>query len=155
MLYAIHDETGRIQQANKVWMTADLVNSQGQKCTYDDLLNERELKFVTDKLANHLASHDHYFVDVLSKTPNLREREVMGASASATTIKAGTSALIAGIPKDASVDIIAAGSTIEHMDKVDADELEYITQNVPLLYTFVFRLFPYRDCTIQIEAVAA
>lgn len=154
MLYAIHDETGRIQQANKVWMTADLVNSQGQKCTYDDLLNERELKYVTDKLANHHASHDHFFVDVLAKEPVLREREVMGCVASATTIKAGTSALITNIPNEASVDIMAAGSMVEYMDKVDADELEYITQNVPLTYTFVFRLFPYKDCTLQIEAVA-
>lgn len=154
MLYAIHDETGRIQQANKVWMTADLVNSKGQKCTYDDLLNERELKYVTDKLANHHATHDHYFVDVLRKTPRLREREVMKAAAFATTIKAGASALITNIPNEASVDIIAAGSMIEHMDKVDADELQYDTQNVPLVYTFIFRLFPFKDCTIQIEAVA-
>lgn len=154
MLYAIHDEIGRILQANKVWMTADLVDSKGQKCTYDDLLNERELKYVTDKLANHHASHDHFFVDVLAKEPGLREREVMGCAAIATTIKAGTSALITGIPKDASVDIIAAGSMIEHMDKVDADELQYDTQNVPAVYTFIFRLFPYKDCKIQIEAVA-
>lgn len=155
MLFAIHDETGRIQQANKVWTTTDLLNSKGQKCTYDDLLNERELKYVTDKLANHHASHDHYFVDVLRKRPRLREREIMKASAVATTIKAGSSALITNILGDASVDIMAAGSIIEHMDKVDADELQYDTQNVPTVYTFIFRLFPYKDCTIQIEAVAS
>jgi hypothetical protein len=37
---------------------------------------------------------------------------------------------------------------------LDANEFEYAT-SVPMIHRFVIRLWPYRDCVIDIEALSS
>lgn len=141
-LFAIYDkDSGNITQANKVY------NPEG----YDKLLDDRGLTYIKDTQAEHLCSFDHWMVDVSAQT--LRERQTMTAIAAAPTIKAGTNALITGIPKGASVSIMGAGAVIYSIPSLDGDELEF-PMPVPCKYQAVLTLWPWKDCVIDIEAVA-
>jgi hypothetical protein len=142
-LFMIHDGDGRITQANKVFV------SDKDLKAYETLLGDLAQTYVKVKRAKRLVSPDHWYVG--SGKP-LR-RPVMPAVAQAVTIKAGTDAVITGIPKGAAIDIQAAGSTIYTLASLDGDELEF---NIPVVCTYrvTIRLWPYQDCAIDIEAVA-
>lgn len=144
-LYAIYNPDGSISQANKVYDPDGL--------NYDKLLNDRSLKFVKDSQAEHLCSHYHWMVDVTAQ--QIKERPVISAFPYAKTVKAGTSAIVCGIPKGAAVSVQAAGSVVYSVPSIAGDELELITEPVPCTYTFVIRLWPFKDCAVNIEAVAA
>jgi hypothetical protein len=144
MLYAIHDEKGQITQANKVFVCDDELKA------YETLMGDLGHKYVSDQRAG-LLPPEHWFVDV--KAGQITERPVMQAVAQATMIRAGDHALITGIPKGAAVDILAAGSTIYSLAAIDGDELEFPIP-VPCKYRATIRLWPFKDCTIEIEAVA-
>lgn len=141
-LFAIYNPDGSITQANKVY------NPDG----YDKLLLDRGLSFVADAKAEHLCSHDHWMVDVSDKS--LVERPMMSAVADSTTVKAGSTAVVSGIPKGAALDIFAAGSVIHSVSSMPGTDLDFITDPAPCLWTIIIRLWPYKDCTINIEAVA-
>ncbi len=144
MLYAIHDvDTGRITQANKVFVGDDELN------VYEDLLGELGQTYVKANVAGLLPPELWYVT-----ANELRERPVMQATAQAATIRAGTDAVITNIPNGASVDISAAGSVIYSIAALDGDELQF-SMPVPCKYRAVIRLWPYQDCAIDIEAVAA
>ena len=83
----------------------------------------------------------------------------MRAFAQASTIKAGTDAVILNIPPGSSIDVLAIGggiapTTIWSLAVLDADEFEFAT-SVPMIYRAVIRLWPYRDCVMDIEALAS
>lgn len=143
-LYAIYNPDGSISQANKVYDPDGL--------GYDKQLLDRGLSFIKDKTAEHLCSHDHWMVD--TSVGALKERPVMPVTVQATTIKAGAAAVLLNIPKGAAVSIIAAGSLIHTVAALPGDELEFNTEAVPCSYSVVLRLWPFKDCTINIEAVA-
>lgn len=142
MLYVIHDESGKITQANKVWLDPHEVD-------YDQLLHDRRLQFLKDGRANHLPSHEHHMVSA----GELIERPVMPCHPAANMIKAGTAAVILEIPKGAAIDISAANASIHSIAKLDGDELEFNTEQVPCIYTITIRLWPFKDSIITIEAV--
>ena len=144
MLYAIHHgddhaTPGAIWQANKVYVE-DLK-------PYEKQLGELGHTFVK-KNAPGLLPPDYWYV----KSGEITERPPMHAVAQASTIKAGADAVIVGIPRGASIDIAAAGETIHSIAALDGDELQF-TIPVPCRYRVVIRLWPYRDCNIEIEAV--
>lgn len=143
-LYAIYNPDGSISQANKVYDPDGL--------GYDKLLQDRGLTFIKDTQAEHLCSHDHFMVDVTAQA--IKERPVLSAFPYAKTVKAGTSAIVCGIPKGSAVSVMAAGAVLWSVDPMPNDELEVITQPVPLSYTFIIRLWPYKDCIVTVEAVA-
>jgi hypothetical protein len=142
-LYLIHDADGRINQANKVFIT------DRELKVYDTLLGDLGQTYVKVKRAKRLVSPDHWYV----ASGKQRRRPLMPAVAQATTIAAGTDAVITGIPKGAAIDIQAAGTTIYSVAALDGDELEF---QIPVVCTYrvVIRLWPYQDCVIDIEAVA-
>jgi hypothetical protein len=142
-LYMIHDGDGRITQANKVFIPEKDLKA------YETLLGELDQTYVKVKRAKRLVSPDHWYV---AAGKPLR-RPPMRASAQAVTIKAGTDAVITGIPKGAAIDIQAAGTTIYSVAALDGDELDF-TIPVVCTYRVVIRLWPYQDCAIDIEAVA-
>jgi hypothetical protein len=83
----------------------------------------------------------------------------MQAVAQASTIKAGTDAVILNIPPGSSIDILAIGGGIAptafwSIAALDGDEFEFAT-SVPMIHRFVIRLWPYRDCVIDIEALSS
>lgn len=142
-LYAIYNEDGSISQANKVYDPDGL--------GYDKLLHDRGLTFVKDTQANHLASHDHFMVDV--KAGALKERPLMPI-VYVGTVKAGSTAVVSNIPKGAALDICAAGTVIHSVPSMPGTDLDFITEPVPCTWTVLIRLWPYKDCVINIEAVA-
>ncbi|SHJ69544.1 hypothetical protein SAMN05444159_1253 [Bradyrhizobium lablabi] len=143
MLYALHQEDGRIHQANKLY-DADTKR-------YDDLLNDLGHAYVKAN-APALLPPEHWMVDVKAK--EICERPVMRATAYANIIKAGTNALLLNIPHGADVTILAVGAVIRSVPKLDGDELEFPVASVPCKYTAVITLWPFKDCTIEIEAIA-
>lgn len=129
-----------IQQAYKLYLPAD---------DHEKLLNERGLSYASDDQANGFPSHEHFCFDLSSKSVKARTQMPCVAPAS---IKAGASAVITGIPTGSRVQIVAANSLIYSIDKLDGDELEFNTEQVPVTYTVIISQFPWADCTINIEA---
>lgn len=145
MLYALYnEEDGKIHQANKVYDEAG---------RYDDLLNELGHKFVAVNSPG-LLPPEHWYVDVTAK--ELCERPVMQSTAYANTIKAGTNAILLNLPIGADITIMALGyqTPVHVFPKLDGDELEFPLADVPCIYQAIIRKFPFKDCTITIEAVA-
>lgn len=138
MLYALYNEDGSIHQANKVY---------DEPGSYDDLLNERGDKFVKVNAPGLLPPENWYV-----SGGALTERPTMPTTAFASVIKAGTSALLLNVPKGAAVTIVAAGAEIHSIPKLDGDELEFSIP-VPCKYTARVKMWPYRDCVLEIEAV--
>lgn len=144
MLYAIHHDDdhatpGAIHQANKVYVD-DLK-------PYETMLGDLGHKHVKANLPGLLPPELWY----VNKS-EITSRPVMQSVAKANTIKAGKSALITGIPKGAAVDISSGGTTIYSLPALDGDELQF-TIPVPCKYRVVLRLWPYQDCSIDVEAV--
>src|SRR5258708_1590205 len=141
MLDAIHTpETGEIHQANKVYVE-DLKS-------YESLLSDLGHTYVKANSPG-LLPPEYWYVSGGSLT----ERPAMRAAAFAPIIRAGTNALILDIPKGAAVAISAAGAVIHSIPKLDGDELEFSIP-VPCKYRAVITLWPFKDCMIDIEAVA-
>jgi hypothetical protein len=144
MLYALHHENGQIHQANKLYGGDD------DHKKYDILLGDLGHTYVKAN-APGLLPPEHWMVDV--KAQEICERPVMQTAAFAPVIKAGTNALLLNIPKGAAVAISAAGSVIHSIPKLDGDELEFPIP-VPCKYRAMVTLWPFKDCAIDIEAVA-
>ena len=149
-LFAIHDESGRISQANKVFVSAEELKK------YEALL--RNLGHDYAKVRHPgLLPPEYWYVQkkqgALRKTLTVRPR--MTAAALSPVIKAGTDAVITGIPKGASMDVFAVGYQQQplYSEAVASDEVEF-PMPVPSKYRVVIRLWPYQDCKIDIEAVA-
>jgi hypothetical protein len=142
-LYLIYDGDGRIHQANKYFVADKELKA------LDRLLGDLDQTYVKVNRAKRLPSPDHWWVS----SGRHKRRPLMKAAALATTIKAGTDAVITSIPNGAAIDIQAAGSTIYSLAALDGDELEF---SIPVVCTYrvVIRLWPYQDCAIDIEAVA-
>ena len=154
-LFAIHDESGRISQANKVFVSAEELKK------YEALL--RDLGHDYAKVRHPgLLPPEYWYVP--KKKPGARRktitpRPVMQAFAQASTIKAGTDAVILNIPPGSSIDVLAIGGGIAptafwSLAVLDGNEFEYAT-SVPMVHRFVIRLWPYRDCVIDIEALSS
>ena len=151
-LFAIHDETGRISQANKVFVSAEELKK------YEALL--RDLGHDFAKVRHPGLLPPEYWYVPKKKPGALRKtvtpRPVMQAFAQASTIKAGTDAVITGVPKGASIDIFA----IDYLQTSLYSEAAFAGGDVeflmpaPAKYRVMIRLWPYRDCTIDVEAVA-
>ena len=150
-LFAIHDESGRINQANKVFVSAEELKK------YDALLRDLGHDFAKVRHPGLLPPENWY---VLKKQGARRKtvtpRPVMQAVAQASIIKAGTDAVITGVPKGASIDIFA----IDYLQTSLYSEAAFAGGDVeflmpaPAKYRVMIRLWPYRDCTIDVEAVA-
>jgi hypothetical protein len=154
-LFAIHDETGRISQANKVFVSPEELKK------YEALL--RDLGHDYAKVRHPGLLPPEYWYVPKKKEGAMRKtitpRPVMQAVAPASTIKAGTDAVILNIPPGSSIDVLAIGAgiaptTIWSLAVLDGDEFEFAT-SVPMIYRTVIRLWPFRDCTIDIEALAS
>jgi hypothetical protein len=140
-LFAVHDATGMLTQANKVY------DPEG----YDKLLDDAGLTYVAVD-TNTLPSFKDWYVNVSAK--ELIERPVMPIEINKTVIKAGgiDSALITGIPKNAKVVVAAVNTVLHTIDPLDATELE-IAIPVRCVYRVTISLWPFKDQTISIEAI--
>jgi hypothetical protein len=140
-LFAVHDATGMLTQANKVY------DPEG----YDKLLDDAGLTYVAVD-TNTLPSFKDWYVNVSAK--ELIERPVMPIEINKTVIKAGgiDSALITGIPKNAKVVVAAVNTVLHTIDPLDATELE-IAIPVRCVYRITISLWPFKDQTISIEAI--
>jgi hypothetical protein len=137
-LFAVHDATGQLTQANKVY------DPEG----YDKLLDDAGLSYVAVD-TNTLPTFKDWYVS----GKELTERPDLPIQVNKTVVKAGSddSALITAIPTDASVQVIAAGSVLHSFTKLDADQLE-ISIPVPCSYTVIINLWPYKTWQTTIEA---
>jgi hypothetical protein len=144
MLYAIYDQSGAIVQCNKLY---DVDHAK-----YEKQLDDMGHDWIGVEKAPGLLPPERWYVDV--KTDELLERPLMPAAAKAAVIKAGGDAVITGIPKGASVAVLAAGEVIYSLAALDGDELQFSIP-LPCRYRTVIRKWPYQDCSIEIEAVAS
>lgn len=135
MLFAVHDEEGRITQSNKVFDPAG----------YDELLLDHGLSFATAE-TNVVLSPDDWFV----KSGSLSERPAMKIALRKSTIKVGDAIRFSNIPTGSRVLIVGAGIVLAN-EAVIGHTLEF-PMPVPCVYTVTFSRFPYRDCTLQVEA---
>ena len=137
-LFAVHDETGALTQANKVYAPEG----------YGKLLDDAGLSYVAVETST-LPS----FKDCYVRNKELTERPDMPIQINKTIVKAGSndSALITAIPTEASVQVMAAGSVLHSFAKLDADQLE-ISIPVPCAYTVTINLWPYKTWQTTIEA---
>jgi hypothetical protein len=137
-LFAVHDATGQLTQANKVY------DPEG----YDKLLDDAGLSYLAID-TNTLPSFKDWYV----RGKQLTERPEMPIQVNKTFVKAGSddSALITAIPTAASVQVMAAGSILHSFAKLDADQIE-ISIPVPCSYTVIVNLWPYKTWQTTIEA---
>lgn len=140
-LFAVHDATGMLTQANKVYAPEG----------YGKLLDDAGLTHVAID-TNTLPSFKDWYVNVSAK--ELIERPIMPIEVNKTAIKAGgiDSALITGIPKNAKVVVAAVNAVLHTIDPLDATELE-IAIPVPCIYRITISVWPFKDQTISIEAM--
>jgi hypothetical protein len=141
-LFAIYNEQGEIDQAIKHF------DPDG----YDKLLDDRGLQYIVKEPSEGLIRPGQWYVDITAK--ELRERPLLATSVDKTVIKAGggDSALITGIPREARVQIMAAGLVLHAFEKLDADQLE-IAIPVPCTYAVAIDVWPYQTWRTTIEAL--
>jgi hypothetical protein len=152
-LFAIHDESGRISQANKVYVSPEELKK------YEVLLRDLGHDFAKVKHPG-LLPPEYWYVQrkqgVRRKT--VTQRPVMRVVMQATTIKAGTCGVILGVPPGASIDVLAIGgialASVWSLAVLNGNEFEFAI-SAPGLYRAVIRLWPYRDCVIDFEARAS
>lgn len=145
MLYALYDEKGEIYQSNKVYVEGD------DLANYEKVINDLGKPFVKLQFPG-LIQPDLAYVDMSDK--QLCERPNMDTIiVDKSVIIAGdpNGALITGIPNAASYRVIGAGVEIAS-GLMDATEMQIIIP-VPMIYTVLFDLWPYRTRTIEIKAV--
>lgn len=143
MLYAIHDDDGRIYQANRVYIGDD------EHKAYQSLLNDLGHKYVQGNNPS-IPMTEEWFV----KGGELSERPDMNVTLNKTLFKCGPNdaAVIKGIIKGSRFEVRAAGVTI-WSGKLDGEELE-IHSPVPCQYTIVLNYWPYKQLSIIVEAIA-
>lgn len=136
-LFVVHDETGQITQANKVF------SPEG----YDRLLDDRGLSYVAVPQSG-LIRPGHFYVDA----KQVKDRPDMPITVGRRTIKAGgkDSTVISGIPRAAKIAIYAVGRLLH--EATDTDQLE-IAIPVPCTYTVKIDLWPYKTWAADIEAI--
>lgn len=140
MLFAAHDEDGRIYMANKVY------DPEGYENKLRDHGHDR---FVAHESPG-LRSPDMFFANGGA----LARRPFMPIAVDKTTIKAGDSdaAIFRGIEKGTRVRIVAAGAVLHDLVLQDAELELHIP--VPCTYRVIFERWPCRDRAFEIEAVA-
>lgn len=136
MLFISHDEDGRIEQANKVF------DYEG----YGAKLTEAGHRFIAENSSTVIAP-DEWYVFKRER----RERPAMAVSLRKAVIKAGEVARFANIPAGSTMTIFGAGELLAANERVVGRVLE-LPMPVPCVYTVTFSRFPYRDCTMQVEA---
>lgn len=138
MFYAIHNEDGRITQANKVFDPSG----------YDHLLNDLGLSYAK-RDCGHILPPDLWFV----VNSQLRERPIMPVTVSATAIRAGgnDAVVLRGCPRGCRYQVSTGGVT-PWAGTLDGEELE-IAMDVPCLFRITLDLWPFRTFAVDIEAV--
>lgn len=145
MLFSIHDDDGRIHQANKVYLDPE---------KYPGLLNDLGHKFVAENAPGPL-SPDHWYVANGAHV----ERSMMPIEVSKTTIKCGQDdwVLFKNIPDGVSYSVTCAGAMLYPpegtSDLLGGNELQ-ISMPVPCRFYVSFKKWPYKDFNTTIEAVA-
>jgi len=149
MMYAVYDESGRITQANQVY---------GADPKLEPMMRDLGQTFVKDNRS--LVSPDHWYVSLKPRhcgppRARLRERSTMPITQSATTIRAGgkESVVFRNIRKGARCTISSGGYGLYDLTMED-EELE-ISIPVPCIYQVKFTLWPHREQTFKVEAVAS
>lgn len=142
-MFALYNPDGSIYQANM---------SYDEPGKYDRLLNDLGHTYIKTNSPG-LLPPEHWYVDV--RAQELCERPDMQVTAYANTIKAGTNAVLLNLPMGADITIMALGyqTPVHVFPKLDGDELEFPLADVPCIYQAIIRKFPFKDCTITIEAV--
>jgi hypothetical protein len=152
-LFAIHDDSGRISQANKVFVGPDELKN------YERLLRDLGHDYAKVRHPGLLPPEYWYVRKTGGPRKEVAQRPVMRAVAQASTIMAGTDAVILNVPPGAGIDVLAIGAGIAPASMwfeaaLDGDEFEF-SAPVPMIYRSVIRLWPFRDCIIDIEALAS
>lgn len=145
MFFAIHDTDnnsdtpGRITQGNKVF------EPEG----YHKRLEELGHSYVAINSPG-LLPPDYWYVLL----GNIHERPTMRIKVDKKLIKAGNGemALIKGIPKRAKY-FISTGGVCPFEGIMPDTEMEVIIP-LPCVYKIIFMLWPFKDYTLEIEAVA-
>lgn len=144
MLYAVHDEEGRIFHSTMVYDPDGL--------QFDRQLNERGDKFVKHVSAG-LLPPEQYFV----ASGEICHRPDMPVWVTKKVFKCGDSdsTIFRGFPRGAKCTIWAKvlREVVYPEFVVDADELE-ISIPVPCTYEAWFDYWPYKTCKFEVEAVA-
>lgn len=150
MLFALHDDDGKIHQANKVY---------DDHRKYVGLLRDLGHRFVAVN-APGLLPPEHWHVDIKpryrgQRLTELKERPVMQIEVTKTRIKAGSkddSAVLKNIPAGARFEVLTSNTSI-HSGLLDGTELELFIP-VPCIYRVTLDLWPYKQFQVDIEAYA-
>ncbi|WP_454629510.1 hypothetical protein [Bradyrhizobium cenepequi] len=146
MLYLLYLPDGRIHQANKLYVAEDELPA------YEGRLHDQGQAFLKVATSPGLIPPECFYVD--TGAMELCERPVMQAVAETSTVPAGGNAVILNIPRGATIDLMTSNVTVHSVTlQGEDDELEFSIP-VPCIYRAMIRKWPYRDCQIDIEAVA-
>lgn len=146
MLYLLYLPDGQIHQANKLYVADDELPA------YEVRLREQGQAFLKEPTSPGLIPPERFYVDTTAL--ERKERPVMQAAAESKTVKAGGSAVLLGLPKGATVELMTSNITVHSVTLQDHDDELEFSIPVPCVYRAVIRKWPYQDCQIDIEAVA-
>lgn len=145
MIYAVHDEDGKVTNIQKTWI------ADHEHLAYSYQMQELGHTFVTEDRAD-LVSPDHWMVDV--KGGHLSERPEMQVEINKTTFKVGESdsVVLKNIPLNFNYRIMAASAEIWSGSN-DGTELE-LHSPVPCKWLIVIDKWPYKSWSVEVEAIA-
>ncbi|NEV75647.1 hypothetical protein DYI24_01125 [Rhodopseudomonas sp. BR0C11] len=140
MLYVVHNEQGRITQANKIFAPAP---------GYEGQLRDLGYSFVQDE-KRMIVPGEEFWVH----KDKLRKRPDLSVLAPRRRIKAGGAerAVLHGVPKAALVTLTMDG--VQLYQGTPGETLCEFALPVPGLYRFAVDLWPARLFVVEIEAVA-
>lgn len=140
MLFLVHEDDGRITQANKVY----------DPTGYGDLLRENGLKHIEIETGSVIPIDEHFIL-----RGEVTRRPVMKLRMSKDRILAGNNdaSVIRGIPSGSRLSIVVEGhESVPLINETISDSVLEFSAPAPGVYVLTFEKFPYLTQTIRIVA---
>lgn len=147
MQYVFHNPDGKIEHAQKVYL------SEQELRAYEQRLTDEVKPFIAVEGVSGLLNPDKIWIN--EATPQLLcDRPTMPVTVDRTKIIAGGSdtLVIRNIPRAATIRVLSSNIEIYAPMALDTDEVE-MSIPVPCVYRFEFELWPYQTCVVEVEAV--
>lgn len=138
MLFLVHDEDGRVMQANKVYYPEG----------YAGQLHDAGYKFI-EVDQNTVPETDKIYV----KNSKVAVRPTMNIRSSADRVATGKSVVVKGIPRGVMLTILLEGyeAVPLHREELLDTSLEFVPPQ-PGTYLITFEKFPYMVCSLKVHA---
>lgn len=140
MLFLVHDDEGRISQANQVY----------QPKGYAELLSEHGMQHIALDVKGVVPIDDYYILK-----SEVTRRPEMELRVSKDLIAAGEtdSAVIRGIPRGSRFSVVVEGfEALPLMNEIIQDTVLEFSAPTPGIYKITFEKFPYMVRTVRVVA---